>query len=260
MSTLGMKRTFVLAPKPWEEKLKIMSDLQNYIPDYYARPETARTNAGKLENLQKVLTPAVEKMAKRMEKVGPRDTQLEQVAWVSPLLTDYFKLPVVSRVVKNFALDLGATWNIFHTLLSKPDLRNITVQTLMMDGTSAELINASGDSPTAAQAVISEKKVVSYCQAHAAELKKRHIVFECRKYSRVPFVHGFLLRGYKLLLSTMTFDKGKMVGTPNPYWEIDFPKPTSRSRTVRHSFEAYEKWFDDQWAAATPVWPPPAAS
>lgn len=254
MSKLGMKRTFVLAPR--EAELKVMSDLQNYIPDYYARPQFAKTKAGKLENLQKVLTPAIERIAKRMDRVGPRDTQLEGAGWVSPLLTEYFKVPATARVVKNYALDLGATWNIFHALLEKPELRNITVQTLMMDGSSEELIAASGDSPTAAQALISEKNVVSYCQAQNAEMKKRHIVFECRKYSRVPFVHGFLMRGYKLLLSTLSFDKGKMIGTPNPYWEIDYPKPTSRSGTIRHSFKAYEKWFDDQWAAAVPVWPP----
>jgi predicted nucleotide-binding protein len=257
MSRLGAKRTFLLAPKPWEVKLKILSDLQNYIPDYYDPPARAKTKGQRLANLQAALKPAIQKIKGRIDKLGPRDTQrLEQVAWVSPLLGEYFKARIRGgRVVKNLALDLGATWNIFHTLFERHDVRNITVQTLMMDGHSEEIITASGQTPTATQALLSEAKLVAYCKSRAAEMKKRRILLECRAYPRVPFVHGFLMRRFKLLLTTLLLENGKMVGTPNPYWELDFPKSTSRNRTARHSFAAYEEWFDEQWSRSRRVWP-----
>jgi hypothetical protein len=88
-------------------------------------------------------------------------------------------------------------------------------------------------------------------------LAKKGVRFECHAYGRVPFMHGFLMRQHKLLLTMLRFENGKMVGQPNPYWDLDYPKTksTSKARTVRHSFDAYEMWFDRQWKTARRVWP-----
>ena len=146
-------------------------------------------------------------------------------------------------------------------MLQQPSVRDITIQTLMMDGSAQEVIDASGTdedaSPTAEQARKSAGSLMRFCHKNADDLARRNIRFECRASSRVPFVHGFLMRGHKLLLTMLLMKNGKMAGTPNPYWDLDYPKTasTSRRRTVRYSFEAYEQWFDQQWEDARLVWP-----
>lgn len=258
MGKLGKERTFVLAPKPWQSKLKILSDLQGYIPELYSKPNAATTKLARLRNLKKVLKPTVADIKARMERLGPRDPQrADQVAWLAGPIKEYFRLRKnAGAVIKNYALDLGETWGIYQTLLADSNVHDVTIKTLMMDGTSDEIAKASGRSPNWHQALYRQNQILGWCAENARKLKKRRIRFECRAYSRVPYVHGFLLKGYKLFLTTLLFDsKGKMVGNPNPYWDIDYPKPRSRNRTVRHAFEAYEAWFDKEWAAAGRVWP-----
>ena len=260
----GHHRTFVLAPKPWKTKLKILSDFQGYTPHYYEPAKRAATKEERKKNLETVLKPVLRDIEKQMHSSGPHGSEcLEQVAWVSPLLTEYFKSSLAKRVVKNLALDLGATWNIYEALLAQPDVRNITVQTLMFDGHSREIaaVSKRSGSPTARAALQNEKRVITFLKAQnrSSELAKRGIHFECRAYDRVPFVHGFLMVRHKLLLTMLRFQNGKMEGQPNPYWDFDYPKTksTSKARTIRHSFEAYEMWFDRQWKIARPVWPVP---
>lgn len=257
MGKLTKERTFVLAPKPWQTKLKILSDLQGYMPELYSKPKAGTTKRARLANLKKVLKPAVLDIKARMKKLGPRDPQrADQVAWLARPIKEYFRQAEEPPVIKNYALDLGETWGIYQSLLADPHVRNVTIRTLMMDGNSDEIAKASGRSPTWHQALGREHQLTGWCDDQAKNLKKRRIRFECRAYSRVPYVHGFLLKGYKLFLTTLLFDpKGRMVGNPNPYWDIDYPKPRSRNRTVRHAFEAYEAWFDKEWARARPVWP-----
>ena len=247
-------RTFVLGPKPWKARLKIPSDWQGFTP-YYYEPPTPATKA----NLEKVLKPVILAIKRQMETSGSRETQyLEHVSWVGPLLEEYVKGSAKPRVIKNLALDVAATWDLYRALLQQPHVRKVTIQTLMMDGNREELIVASGEEPpTAERALKSEHAIVKFCQANAADLAKREIRFECRAYSQVPIVHGFLMQQHKLLLTMLLVKDGKMFAIPNPYWELNYPKTKStvRNRTVRHTFEAYERWFDHQWSKARPVWP-----
>jgi hypothetical protein len=255
----GRYRTFVLAPKPWKTKLKVLSDFQGYTLHYHDPPAPGKTKAERLANLGTVLKPIILTIKKQMQLSGPRDSYfIEHVSWVPPLLTRYLKGPSEPRVVKNLALDLGATWDIYSAFFRQPDVRNVTILTLMMDGEAEDLINASGtEPPTAERARRTEEMLLTFCQKHGDDLTKRGIRFECRKYSRVPFVHGFLMQGHKLLLTMLLVKDGKMKAISNPYWELDYPTTTStaKNRTVRHSFEAYELWFDQQWQTARPVWP-----
>jgi len=93
--------------------------------------------------------------------------------------------------------------------------------------------------------------IQEFCSEHKDELTERNVRFECRAYSSIPFVHGFLVNGSFLIFTLLRRDKeGRVTSLNNAY--LRFPQYNEISA---HPIEAYSDWFNYAWDNSRLIWP-----
>jgi hypothetical protein len=243
MAHLGVKRTFMVVPSLGME-VKLLSDLAGMIWAKYAPPAD--------------MADAIEKIVAAIE----RDSRRNVLAYDGPPSVHDFKITLLDEAnrrwqkgehvtVWNFALDMSATWAPMYESLENSRVRNLTWRSLVLDPDWVGFQNFESETIRISRARDNLNSIQEYCAKHKDRLEQRNVVFECRAYSSVPFVHGFLLNGSFLIFTLLRRDEeGRLSSLDNAY--LRFPRYNEISA---HSIESYTDWFKYEWANSRHIWP-----
>ncbi len=270
MSQLGTKRVLAMAPRG---RVRLLSDINGFKPIEYAEPvelRELRTQLGETKNetTRRALSAAVrEKLRVAMEpavavviellRAGPVLSGVSadepNVIRVAQTVEKLVKLAVDefgSASVLHLGLDMSEAWGILtnEILHEEKKLEGVAWRCLMIDPESQEIQRASSMSvrvDIAAQRIIQIRELLD---KDADRLKERRIKVECKAYSALPTMHGFLIEKKALLWSMCDIRDGKLDASLTPYWRFDVADEPGQ--TVR----SFGHWFEYQWETARPIW------
>jgi hypothetical protein len=258
MSRLEHHRALVVAPFGSRTRIKILSDLAGLNPVVYTPPTKRGHNRAALK---RALAEAVAEIRDKVKEIGPKPAAEvlpyegpRDVLDAAPVVTDLLSTAIrrgEPANVQNIALDMEVTWHIIHhRVLANHDVNNVTWRSLMVDPNSKEIQNVASPSVSLEIANQRVREIQKVCSELQYDLAERKVTFECRAYSNVPVIHGFLVNGSALLLTLTGMGAGKLIGAPNPYWRF-----VRRPEDTAHLFGAYSQWFDHIWGEARKIWP-----
>lgn len=257
MGNLEPQRVFVVVPRI-DKKLKMLSDLGGLTPISYTPPKKkARKDLEKALQgaIRQISTLIKSKKHKPITDVGAYHGPTDVLNIAEPLMVELSATKGAGRLVtvRNIALDMEVTWTFIRDrILTKADVRNLEWRSVMIDPQSPtirQIEHETVSTTTAAQRIEAIRKTLS---SMAKKLSDRNIKFECRMYSSVPVLHGFLVNDSVLFLTLLRIEKGKLIGAPNAYWK--FVRMPSHAAN-EHYFQAYSDWFNHAWDTGIPVWP-----
>jgi hypothetical protein len=254
LSKLGRTRTFVIAPRVWQTGLKILSDLHGLNLAEYDAPEREKDLERRLKESCKGIGRRMQELRSRQVPRGPRGVTdvrrpLEELIMVARALNT----PVS---IRNIALDMEVTWPLVRDMLLLPeDTEDVTWQSLMIDRHDEAIQLHSSGTVSTKVALDVEEKIKEFYDKNKVEIERRNIRFECKTYSALPTMHGFLFNGSVLFFSLCGFKDGKLVGAPNPYIKLEGPRKPSSDEAAAHFIEAFEDWFSYHWERGRTVWP-----
>jgi hypothetical protein len=256
LSKLGRARTFVIAPRPGESGLNILSDIQGLNLAEYDPPESGE---GLEQSLKRVCKEIGEKMLQRgpaQALKGPKGVT-DMPMHIENLLTAARSRKASSRV-RNIALDMEVTWPIVRDKILGPlppqQFRDITWQSLIIDSLDEKIQRHSSETVSVIRAQAVEDSIRDFCKRHESEWEERNVKFECRTYSVLPTIHGFLFNNEVLFFSVCGMKGGKLVGSPNPYIEMTV-SGKRQSDKAPHFIQAFDGWFEHFWKHGRHVWP-----
>jgi hypothetical protein len=260
LSKLKRERTFVIAPTLWKSGLKILTDLSGLnIPEYDV-PEKEDDLEKNLKGICRSIGVQMREIGARQESRGPKD-----VSGVHPQLEDLIRtarsLNKRKRArVRNIALDMEVTWHLVRDkILQYQEAENISWQTLMIDHKAEVIRKHKSGTVSVSVARDVEEKIGELCSRCAPELARRNIKFECRAYSHLPILHGFMFNEDVLLFSLCGIEEGKLVGAPNPYIRLGDTHHAGDDATP-HFLSAFNSWFEYYWTHSRVIWPPEDAT
>jgi hypothetical protein len=272
MSRLGLKRAFAMAPR---NSVKILSDIaglklieydeSDRIKDIRSslatqQDQTTRKklHASLRQELKKVLKPAIEDIKEllrqgviEMPGVFPDAPNVMQIGdTVERLVKASIQLSG-SASIRHLALDMSEAWGIIteEILNPKKGLNNVQWRCLMIDPESVEIQKVASSSVAVDIAVSRVKQMLDFLDEKADSLAGRNLSFECRVYTELPAMHGFLIDNTALLWSICDIDipYGKLNASYTPYWRFE---ATDQSAPSSHPARAFANWFEYRWNRA----------
>lgn len=253
LSKLERKRTFVIAPKIWKSELRILSDLQGL--------NLAEYEPVMKEDLERSLKGICQSIGKQIRVRGPRLTPLgpRGVADMRSPIGEAMRMARARNKpisIRNIALDMEVTWPLVRDTLLLPEYtKDVSWHSLMIDSRVKAIQKHSSGTVSTRVATTAEKNMKGFYDHHRVDVERRNVSFECKAYSALPTIHGFLIDGTVLFFSLCGIKKGKLVGSLNPYIELNGPRVPSRDEAATHFIEAFEDWFDYHWKIGRRVWP-----
>jgi hypothetical protein len=100
-----------------------------------------------------------------------------------------------------------------------------------------------------------EREILRFCTAHRRSIAEKRIDFQCRVYAELPVLHGFMVDSTQLYVSACGLNKGRLVGSPNPYLFFRRSASTALDPAAAHLFEVFTDWFGHSWGLGRRVWP-----
>ena len=260
MSHLGKDRTFVLLPK--DPPVKVLSDLAGFIPLKYEQP-------GDHGRWKDALRETCETIAKCIGRKG----HLSGTIRLGPTgflnahqkIIDLLKEASSAETldVKNIALDMEMTWPfIKNDLLSNEEISNVRWRSLMIDFEKSQiksLVSKIGENDiTAADTDIAanqQKDIWKWGKVISnAGRKERNFVFECKTYTELPILHGFLIGQDTLVLNMCNLKSGGLHSAEN---YIIF-KNQPRNVIATDYITVFDTWFEYMWEnSPRSVWTKP---
>jgi hypothetical protein len=275
MSQLGLKRAFPVAPKrDGHTAVKIMSDIQGWQPIFYDESPGLRKLRNDLAaqkdrhssdyqkvledfrtELRRVLPPTIETIRGLLQRgtlevfgVSLAAPNVGRVGQIVERLVRSSLCPPELLSVKHLALDMVQAWPVIlqsEIFLEKKDLQYIQWKCLMIDPRSEAIKDIESTSVSVSKAADLQKEIKEYCASkYAASLAQRHVFFECRAYSLLPLMHGFLIGTNSLLWSMCDIPDERLDAVSTPYFSFDATQGRADSSHVVRSFE---NWFDYLW-------------
>lgn len=160
------------------------------------------------------------------------------------------------KQIANIALDMEITWRFLHDhLLAAQHRTDVTCRCLFLDYKSAVTRRMSSRTVSVATAKNREQEMREFCRRNSRNLTSRKIRFECRAYSALPFLHGFMIDQKQLFISFCAVRDGRLVGAPNPYLFFERPSTVAEDVGAGHLFEVFDTWFEFTWTRSRRVWP-----
>jgi hypothetical protein len=253
LSKLERKRTFVIAPRIWKSELRILSDLQGL--------NLAEYDPVRKEDLERSLKGICRSIGKQITERGPRSTPRgpRGVTDMRRPIEDAMRMARALNKpisIRNIALDMEVTWPLVReTLLLPHDTKDVSWKSLMIDSRVKAIQEHSSRTVSTHVATTAEKNMKDFYDHHKVDVEQRNVSFECKAYSALPTIHGFLIDGTVLFFSLCGIKKGKLVGSLNPYIELNGPRFPSSDEAATHFIEAFDDWFDYHWEIGRKVWP-----
>lgn len=259
MSQLEHDRALVVVPKTYENEqgIKILTDLGGLKTVDYKRPTSQDREA-----LVRALRAPIKQIRKRIKDMGPKRVPpavvdqgprdlLEVASAIRKLCEQAWERGQVATI-RNIALDMDATWGMICRLIDNANVRDLDWQTVMINPASRAIKKVEGSTVSTKLAGERIRHIRKTCLDRKEELADRNVHFECRGYSTVPVVHGFLVNASVLLLTITRIEKGELIGAPNAY--LKFVNNPGQE-TIDHAFKAFSNWFDQLWAKGSDIWP-----
>jgi hypothetical protein len=255
LSKLSRARTFVIAPRIWSSGLKILSDLQGLKPgEYDVKEGTKDFDEASLKAVCKRIGAKIRELGPRHDPLGPSGVTLVG-GTLEELIRDAHALNQPA-VIRNIALDMEVTWPIVREMILRDkQLRDITWRSLMIDHRAKEMQALLSGTVSVGFARERENLIAEFGELHGAEMARRNINFECRAYSEVPTIHGFLFGEDTVLLTLCGIEGGKLIGSPNPYITLKRTPQATREDAAGHFIGAFKGWFEHRWRSSRKVWP-----
>jgi len=196
MAHLGPERTFMVAPGG-DTKVKILSDLSGMVRMEYEPPSGM---GGVIDKISR----AIERNCRR--KVLAYDGPPSVFEFRAALLSEANRLWQQKKhvTVWNFALDMSATWDPLYEALSRPEIRDLTWRSVMLDPEFPTFKEIESESVRVDRAKANIGLIQGFCSRHRDELAKRNVTVECRTYRSIPLIHGFLVNGAFLFFTLLT--------------------------------------------------------
>ena len=252
LSRLGRRRTFVIAPTVWKSDLKILTDLQGLTLAEYDPPKRKMDLEANLKDVCREIQKHIRDQGPRNEPRGPKGvTEVRQ-----PLedLIATARAGNVPVLIRNLALDMEMTWPLARDmLLSQDHIEDITWLSLMVDTQSQQIQGLWSDTVSKKVASNAEDSIQKFCKNNDTELKRRNVRFECKAYSEVPTMHGFLFNDNALFVTLCGIEDKKLLGAPNPYLRLDSPRHPSSDQAAVHFLNSFESWFQHRWHKARKI-------
>jgi hypothetical protein len=277
MQPLGVERALAVAPRGAVTILSDLSGIQLFdyeesrdIRELRAALGTAGEDApGKLIRKQlgkaviEALGDRLTQMKELIQRQGPRPPAALGVEAVARSVTEVgaqLKALVSTSCkrrggarVRHLGLDMSAAWDLVREGIleaaepAQSDARRpatVTWRCLMINPDSPAIQEASSDSVDVGTAAARIKLIREYTANNRGRLEARGISFQCRLYSELPMMHGFLVEGAGLLWSMCGIAEGKLRGSVTPYWLFPADSPDAASI---HPVQAFAEWFDHRW-------------
>lgn len=275
LAKLGRERVFHLVPKGPNLNVKVMSDLAGMKPWEYQMPEDFRGSLADLSPKATTLPPAdkarvLAAMATALEDpckfigeairhLGARRRFDRSVAEGPRYVSDVYDdlLQALDRPdgneVKNIALDMEQTWpSIRDRFMLSEGCPPTQWRSLIIDPTSKELATLQGPSFSTG---VADAMIGNMTEVLTNERTRRppgSVRYECRAYSTVPGIHGFLVNDRLALISLCGLSRKWVGGTASPY--LRFEKG-SHIEAADHMVESFNTLFEFQWERARRLWP-----
>lgn len=154
--------------------------------------------------------------------------------------------------VRNFALDMEATWGPIHAHLNQKETHDLSWRSVMLDPEWPTFRKIQSDTVSLRIAEANIERIQEFCSKHKAQMAKRNISFECRTYCSVPLIHGFPVNDSFLIFTLLRREaNGKVVALDNAY--LRFPR---KNEITAHAIQAYSDWFNYAWKnSKRRIWP-----
>jgi Predicted nucleotide-binding protein containing TIR-like domain len=274
MSQIGRGSAFAVAPRG---AVKMLSDMSGVKPlEYDESKEIAqlRESIGKRKDLNESALRVVEQRldsawTKALKGVLAEFRQkLKETARASTITVARGPQDVVGVVepverllraaraqgggvgVKHLALDMEIAWGILvNRVLGEPSLRDLVWRCIMIDPESPAFETSQSDSVSLGIARERIAQIKKWCGENARTLEERKIVFECRAYSMLPVMHGFLVEDAGLLWSLTDMQNGRLAAHRTRYWEFAYGEHSN------HAIQSFSNWFEYLWSTAIAIWP-----
>ncbi len=253
MAKLGRERVFHVVPKGPTLNIKVLSDLAGMKPwEYWPQGRSAAA-------LTKALKEPCAIIGETIARLGPRPNFEHAVAEGPRYVSDVYDdlLQALDRPegneVKNIALDMEQTWpSIRDRFMLNERCPPTQWRSLIIDPTSKELATLQGPSFSTG---VAAAMIGNMSEVLANERGRRPpgtVRYECRAYSTVPGIHGFLVNDRLALISLCGLSRKWVGGTASPY--LRFEK-SSTIEAANHMLKSFNTLFEFQWERARRLWP-----
>jgi hypothetical protein len=256
MAHLGHKRTFIVAPN--QNDLKILSDLAGLVVLTYAPPDEINGLQGALKHVCKKICDEIKVQKTRRPSVAAK-------SWLADFGHAHFEVNNLLALsneskepieVLNIALDMEYTWSLIlrDNVVKHRWPRGLKWQSLMVDPRSEDLKQISSGDLSLDIARQREQEIVDYCRENKQALQSKNIVFECRAYSDVPVLHGFLV-GADLHIGFCSAEDGALSCTPYLSFIGDSGDINLNGEIATNYIKQFRSLFRQRWNAARKIWP-----
>lgn len=255
MAHLGYERTFVIVPE--EPKVRVLTDLSGLMTLSYKKPGEVTGISGSLEPVCEKIRSHVANLGRRRGTVGVGpmgylDGHQAVLKELDVTAKEYKGRQTVT--VTNIALDMEFTLGFLRDgLLGDPERSDISWRSLMIDGSSRSIKKLSSNEISAGTAKRQEINLANYLDEVSGNLKDRKITFECRAYSDVPLLHGFMINKDVLFLNMCSLPDERLSSAKSFLVFRTEPK----NEVANDYISVFATWFDHIWASARSVWPKP---
>jgi Predicted nucleotide-binding protein containing TIR-like domain len=256
MSQLTEERAFIIKPKG--RNLKVLSDLAGVT---FAEYEDSKDPF----KLTKEVRKACDDIAKRIDHLGPRARPHavsggpSDVLSVKQELEQFYKeirspsSPMTPISICNMALDMQITRPIPQaTLIGNRSITNVLWRSIMIDSDPESLGALAHDTVSHERTREIGQEIQRVCDEDARELRSRQVNFQCKAYSGLPLLHGFLVNDKILLLTLCDIRGSKLFGHQNPYLRLE--KGLGHV-AANYLADPFKSWFDYQWERGDWIWP-----